>query len=183
MATDKQMTREQLLDEAENRAYRYEQEYRVCSQCSLLTVMELFEIKADDAVKAATGFAGGMGRTGSACGAFTGGVMALSLLYGRDLQTMTHSDPDRRFKGREKLELKLGQLIKRLRARFEEEFGSILCDDIEKKIFGRSFDKWDPADREEKERLGGHQNKCPMVVGKGTRWVVELILDEKAPAD
>jgi C_GCAxxG_C_C family probable redox protein len=74
------MPKKELLEEAERRAYRYEQEYRVCSQCALLTIQELFGLKADDALKAATGFAGGMGRTGSVCGAFTGGVMALGLL-------------------------------------------------------------------------------------------------------
>jgi C_GCAxxG_C_C family probable redox protein len=174
------MSDKELLQEAETRAYRYEQEYRDCSQCTLLAIQEVFGLGGDDALKAATGFAGGIGRTGSVCGAFIGGVMALGLLYGRDRETMKHSDEEVRFRRREEIEHRLGTLIKNLRARFEEEYGSIICNDIEGKLFGRSFDKWNPDERKEKDRLGGHDDKCPSVVGKATRWVAELILEEKA---
>ena len=54
-----------------------QREYHSCSQCTLLTVQEMFGLPGDDALKAATGFAGGIGRTGSVCGAVLGGVMAL----------------------------------------------------------------------------------------------------------
>jgi len=177
------MSKEELLEEAESRAYKYEQEYRDCSQCTLLAIQEVFGLKGEDALKAATGFAGGIGRTGSICGALIGGVMALGLLYGRDLQTMKHPDPEVRFHRREEIELRLGRFTKKLCERFKEEYGSTLCNDIETKIFGRSFDKWNPADRKEKDRLGGHQDKCPRVVGKAARWVVELILEERNKND
>ena len=81
---------------------------------------------------------------------------------------------------REEIELRLGTLIKKLRAKFDEEYGSIICNDIETRLFGRSFDKWNPEDRKEKERLGGHDDKCPKVVGKATRWVAQLILEEQS---
>jgi C_GCAxxG_C_C family probable redox protein len=132
-------------------------------------------LRSDDALKAATAFGGGIGRKGSACGALIGGSMALSLLYGRSYDDM--------MKGYESskgpLEGKLDLLIKKLGERFEQEYNSLLCNDIEKKIFGRSFDKWNPADRAKKEEMGGHKDKCPSVVGKAARWVAELILDEK----
>jgi hypothetical protein len=51
------------------------------------------------------------------------------------------SDEDMRFKCKEEIALKLDGLTKKLRAKFEAEYGSICCDDIETKIFGRSFDK------------------------------------------
>jgi len=78
------MSDKELLQEVEKRAYKYEQECRDCSQCTLLAIQEVFDLAGDDALKAATGFAGGIGRSGSVCGAFIGGVMALGLLYGRD---------------------------------------------------------------------------------------------------
>jgi hypothetical protein len=28
--------------------------------------------------------------------------------------------------------------------------------------------------------MGAYKDKCPSVVGKGARWVAELILDERA---
>jgi len=173
------MSEKEILEDVEKRAYKYEQEYRDCSQCVLLAIQEVFNLPGDDALKAATGFAGGIGRTGSVCGAFIGGVMALGLLYGRDRETMKHPDEEVRFHRREDIESRLGTLIKKLRGRFDEEYGSIICDDIEVKLFGRSFDKWNPEERDEKARLGGYEGKCPTVVGNAARWTAELIMEER----
>ena len=132
-------------------------------------------MKSDEALKAATAFGGGIGRMGSACGALIGGAMALSLFYGR-----TYEDMQKGYQGsKEKTEGKLPLLTRKLAEKFKKEYNSLLCDDIEKKLFGRSFDKWNPAEREEKEKMGGHRDKCPSVVGKASRWVAELILDEQ----
>lgn len=170
----------ELLEEIEKRAHMYAKEYHSCSQCTLLTIQEMFDLPGEDVLKAATGFAGGIGRMGSVCGAVLGGVMALGLFYGRDRETMKHPDAEVRAQRRGEIELKIGTLIKKLCAKFDQEYGSIICNDIETKIFGRSFDKWNPDDRKEKERLGGHDDKCPKVVGKATRWVAELILEEQS---
>ncbi len=173
------MERNRILQEVEERGYRYEQEYRDCAQCTLLTIQETFDLKGEEALKAATGFAGGIGRSSSVCGAFTGGVMALGLLFGRDGQTMKHPDPEVRLDRFREIEDRLDRLIKRLSDRFAEKYGSTICKDIETKLFGRSFDKWNPEERKEKDRLGGHLDKCPGVVGHATRWVAELILEER----
>ena len=173
------MSEKELLEEVEKRAFKYSQEYKACSQCTLLPIQEVFDLTSDDVLKGATGFAGGIGRSGSVCGALSGGVMALGLLYGRDGETMKHPDENVRSRRREEIEEKLGILIKKLRSKFEEDYGTIICDDIETKLFGRSFDKWNPEDREEKGRLGGYEDKCPTVVGKAARWVAELILEEQ----
>jgi C_GCAxxG_C_C family probable redox protein len=173
-------TETDLLKEVEEKGFKYGKEYHCCSQCVLLATQEAFDLPGEDALKAATGFAGGIGRTGSVCGALSGGVMAFGLLYGRDHESMTHPDPDVRKERREAIENKLGMLVKRLRERFEKEYGSMLCDDIEVKLFGRSFDKWNPEDRKEKVRLGAYGDKCPSVVSKTARWVAEMILEEQS---
>jgi C_GCAxxG_C_C family probable redox protein len=141
----------------------------------LLVIEELFDLQSDDALKAASAFGGGIGRMGSACGALTGGAMAFSLLYGRSHEDMLEGYRS----GKPKSGEKLAVLTRKLGEKFKEEYGSFLCDDIEKKVFGRSFDKWNPADREKKEEMGGHKDKCPSVVGKASRWAAELILDEQ----
>ena len=133
-------------------------------------------MKSDDALKAASAFGGGIGRMGSACGALTGGAMVLSLLYGRSHWEMLEGHRS----GKPKSGEKLAVLTRKLGEKFKDEYGSFLCDDIEKRIFGQSFDKWNPADRQKKEELGGHKDKCPSVVGKASRWVAELILDEQS---
>ena len=130
-------------------------------------------------MRAATGFAGGIGRNGSVCGGYTGGVMALSILYGRDVETMKYPDPEERMNRFHQIEGRLNDLIKALTEKFNAEYGSTICNDIETKLFGRSFDKWNPEDRKEKEKLGGYKEKCPSVVGNAARWIAELILEEQ----
>jgi len=115
------MSDKKLLEEIEKRAFTYSQEYKACSQCTLLAIQEVFGLTNDDVLKAATGFAGGIGRTGSVCGALSGGVMALGLLYGRDGETIKHPDNEVRSRRREEIEERLGTLIKKLRSKFEEE--------------------------------------------------------------
>jgi C_GCAxxG_C_C family probable redox protein len=66
-------------------------------------------------LKVASGFGGGMGRTGEVCGAITGAVLAIGLRYG----------------GREKgdrvaLEVVYGK-TRELVARFRQKHGAILC--------------------------------------------------------
>jgi hypothetical protein len=87
--------------------------------------------------------------------------MAFGLLFGRDLPTMKHPDSDLRHKLREDTELRMGNLIDKFCQRFEAEYGSILCSEIENKVFGRYFNKKNPEDRKEKNRLGGHVDKYP----------------------
>ena len=65
-----------------------EQYYRngdfYCSEAVVKTIVDAFEIDAPaDVVKMASGFPVGMGGMGCTCGALTGGVMALGLIYGR----------------------------------------------------------------------------------------------------
>lgn len=108
-----------------------------------------------------------------------GGVMALGILYGRDVETMTYADPEERMNRFHQIEGKLNDLIKVLTEKFNAEYGSTICNDIETKLFGRSFDKWNPEDRKEKDRLGGYKEKCPSVVGNAARWIAELILEEQ----
>jgi hypothetical protein len=66
----------------------------------------------------------------------------------------------------------------KLHDKFINEYGSILCKDIQKKIMGRSFNLWDPKDYEEFEKAGGHTDKCPDVVGKAAEWTVEILYDD-----
>lgn len=155
------------------KAYEYEKEYYGCSQCVLLAIQEVLGPKSDPALMAATGFAGGIGLTGSTCGALIGGVMAAGLKFGRDRETFLSHDPERvRFKSYE--------LAMRLCKRFEEEYGSYICRDIQEKLFGRWYNLSDPGQFEEFEDAGGHGPKgCPTVVGNAARWAAELILESK----
>ena len=106
--------------------------------------------------------------------------MLLGLLFGRDRETMTYPDESIRTERREKITNRLQELILRFRERFTQEYGSTKCNDIEMKIFGRSFESMNKEERDEKDRLGGHEDKCPIVLGKAARWAAELIMEEQA---
>ena len=56
----------------------------LCSESVLKALAESFGIKNELIPRIATGFGGGMGRSGEVCGAVSGAFMGLSLLYGRD---------------------------------------------------------------------------------------------------
>lgn len=169
---------EELLDKIEKKAFYYEAHHHDCCQCVLLTLQEAFELSGESAFKAATGFAGGMGRTGQVCGGVTGSIMAFGLLWGRDMKLMMHPDEQERLDQLETIELKIRALIKKLQKRFTEEYGGFTCDEVQTKIFGKPYSKGTPEEREEMERLGGHKDKCPSVAGKAARWAAELILEE-----
>jgi C_GCAxxG_C_C family probable redox protein len=54
-----------------------------CAQSVLFSYSDKLGITGDLALRAACGFGGGMGRKQEVCGAVTGGILALGLMYGR----------------------------------------------------------------------------------------------------
>lgn len=55
-----------------------------CSEAVVKTIIDEFQIDvSEDVIKIASGFPVGMGGMGCTCGALTGGVMAIGLVYGR----------------------------------------------------------------------------------------------------
>jgi len=58
-----------------------------CAESVLQAVAENCGIKSGIIPAIATGFCGGLGRTGRICGAVTGGVLGLNLVFGRSSHT------------------------------------------------------------------------------------------------
>ncbi len=104
----------------------------------------------------ATGFGGGIGRKGSLCGAFTGGIMAIGMKMGRE-------DPG----DRETL-LKVYERCQQFWKRFEKEFGSCYCYDL----IGCRLDQ-----EEERQRwlASGGMEKCKEFVEKTAEMLCEFI--------
>jgi C_GCAxxG_C_C family probable redox protein len=149
--------------------WKYEQDYGGCSQCVIAALQDAFGIQNDAVFKAATGLAaGGGGYTDGSCGAYAGALMMLGLLRGRargdfpDAMQMAGSFA----------------LAGRLRERFIREYGSVICRDIQTKIFGRPYYLADPEEFQKFEKAGAHQDHCPGVVGRAARWAAELIIEE-----
>jgi C_GCAxxG_C_C family probable redox protein len=151
--------------------YMYERDYKGCAQCTLAAVLDLLEREEPTLFRSANGFAAGMSLYGDGvCGGYSGGVMALGLFAGR---TRENFDGDRAEKD------KCYALTKRLHDRFIENYGTVICGEVHKEIFGRSFSLRVLEDKPAFEEAGAHnKDKCPVVVGSAAAWVAEILVDE-----
>lgn len=148
---------------------KYEQVYRGCSQCVVAALQDAMNIRNNDVFKAATGLAAGGGATtDGSCGAYSGAIMVISSLLGRERDNFTDSD---------KVNLMNFKLVRKLRDKFIQEYGSVVCCDVQRKIFGRSYYLVDPDEFQKFEKAGAHEKHCPDVVGKAARWVAEIIIE------
>ncbi len=91
-----------------------------CAQSVLYSYAGKLGLSTDTALKVANGFGAGMGRKQETCGAVSGAVLVLSLIYGRG----EHDD-------RQVQDYNYAR-IRELIDRFEAEFGTIYC----KKLLG-----------------------------------------------
>ncbi len=163
-----------MTENAAEKAYelgkKYEQTYRGCSQCVIAALQDTFDIRNDDVFKAATGLAGGsaMACDGS-CGAYAGAILMLSTVLGRERDKF--DDP-------EGIRFRTHQLVGKLRQKFIDEYGSVVCRNIQTKVLGRYYYLADPDEYEKFHNAGAHDIYCPEVVGKAARWAAELILAE-----
>lgn len=150
-------------DEAYNRALNYELEYGCCPQCVLATVQELVGHVTDETIKASHGLSGGGGLMGQGtCGALTGGLLALSAKKGRDR--------DKLGKGKFINNFKKG---KELADRFQETFGGVRCEELQKQFTGRTYDMWNADEYQQFDKDRG--NQCAHATGMVTKWVIEML--------
>jgi len=89
-----------------------------CAEVITKTMLEMFSGKPHpEATRAASVFGGGIGgSTEELCGAFTGGVIALGYLLGRDAPGDNMRDA--------------GVLVKEFKSRFQTQFGTLRCRDL-----------------------------------------------------
>jgi C_GCAxxG_C_C family probable redox protein len=165
------MDGESIPSRAHRLASEYESNNRGCAQCSLAGLQDTFEMADDDVFRSASGLAGGIALTNlGTCGALAGGCMAISMLFGRRREEF--EDPDRK-------RMVSYRLCKQLAERFVEEYGSVLCRDIQEVHLGREYDLWDEEDSLEFNEVAYIQGGCPTVVGKGAEWAAEIIMENK----
>ncbi len=160
---------EELLQKAYDKAYKYEAERGSCPQCVYSALMEALDIGNKETVKDLDALAGGTALSAQGtCGALIGGLCAISSIYGRTYEDFSKGERRRR----------IFMYSKKLYDKFMDEYGSILCKDVHKKLFGRTFNLMDKKDYAEFEKMGAHVDKCPEVSGKTARWAAEIILED-----
>jgi C_GCAxxG_C_C family probable redox protein len=160
---------ENILTKAFQNAKRHEMESGGCSQCALTGIFEALDIENADVFKAAAGLADGVGLTGDGhCGALSGGVMAISYLYGRKKED---------FGDMMKL-LDSCILSKKLHDQFLEKYGTCRCADIQTKFFGRFFNLYDPSEFKAAAKAGV-LDTCSTLVGEAARMATRIILEKR----
>ena len=157
---------ERLIMEIEETADKNAEKYRGCSQWALYALQQHLNLWNIDVFRAASGFAGGVGGSGELCGALSGGLLAIGFVYGRD--TLEPIETSEAFNNSME---RCAQLCDR----FKEEFGGINCRDVQKQLFGRS---WDMRNTREKDDFLSREdvNKCSnVVIKKVARLAAQVI--------
>jgi C_GCAxxG_C_C family probable redox protein len=180
------LNRDDFLEKAYRLGFEYEKRFGGCSQCTLLALEELLNLDTSGVFAAAHALCAGAGLSGKgSCGALSGGILAIGLKYGREKSDLSIIEVARHQMSRSgssshipRIELKSFELSKKLIDRFMDEYGGVTCENIQKKLMGRSYDSWDPEDYRMFEEAGGHVDKCTSVVGNAVRWVAEIFLEE-----
>jgi len=123
-----------------------------CSEAVVKTIKDAFVLDYDDSVIAlASGFPIGIGRSGCTCGAVTGGVMALGMVFGR-------TQP------RDERVNKALALAKELHDEFRNNHKSLCC-----RVLTKDLTLGTPA----------HKEQCVALTGEVAECVARLILREK----
>ena len=134
-----------------------------CAESVLTAIAEHKGIESELIPRIATGFCGGTARTSGPCGALSGGVIALNMLYGRD------SSDDSRSK-----ELNY-DLVARFVREFERRFGSRICTDL----IGCDLGTEEGRAKYEEEKL---VEKCYDITEGATGILADLIQEADALA-
>jgi len=127
-----------------------------CAESVLLAIAEAKGIKSDLIPRIASGFCGGIARTGGMCGAVTGGIMALNIVYGRDTAAQSK-------------ELNYQKVQEFVQA-FKLRYGTMNCSEL------TGCDLSTEEGLEQFSFLNRHE-KCTELTAEATSMVLELIDD------
>jgi C_GCAxxG_C_C family probable redox protein len=152
--------------------FEYEKNYRGCAQCLISTIFKFTGKNNNSLFQSASGLSGGMALCGDgACGGYSGGIMIMGSFIGRRFEMLEVN-------GDKEAQSQAYQMAQRLHDKFIETYGSVICADIHKQIFGKSFCLRSKEVRKEFEEAGAHLDKCTTVVAMAASWVADILSDE-----
>lgn len=163
------MTKQEKIELAVKTAREAQLRDDVCARSVFVGLQTIFPRITDDMITAALSLAGGSGAASGSCGAYCCGQLAVGLYKNHPLSE--------ELENRELQEVGYMNFTS-YRDRFRAQMGSILCPDIHKKLFGRSYHLDDPEDEAAFIALEGHVEKCALPVETATRIAAEMILSE-----
>ena len=137
--------------------------FGTCSQTSFYVLNNAFNLKAEEFVKALVSMPG-IALRGETCGAVSGSLMAIALVYEEEI-----FDEERK-----RLSQKPSYSFC---TEFETEYSSTRCRDVIEHVSGKKYNVTKPEDY---ELLGqeGVYNHCPGVVKKAAHIAAKIILEK-----
>lgn len=166
LAENRLMPRDLVKQMLDQKVDQYMQRSHHCAQSSFLALSEQFELEGEQVFKALTPLPG-IAERGETCGAVTGPLMAMGLIYGRGTQQMDNW---------ERYQSSLGP-AGRFCEHFEKEFGTTLCHKVQEGKFGKCYRLTDPGELQEFQNDGATE-KCSEVVRSAVHMAAEIILDD-----
>ncbi len=136
-------------------AINYHLEGYNCAQSVLLAMFEHWNGKNELIPKVATAFGGGIGRSGSVCGALTGGVIFIGAKYGTN-----NSSAEERAKAYD--------LANKFYSQFRTRNGSVLC----RELIGYNLS--DPEEMERAKKANVFHEKCSGFIKSAVEILLEI---------
>lgn len=160
-ASDK--SKEEIYNQLDELVDKYFPIFRTCSQTSFFALNEVFELKAENIVKALAPFPGIAAR-GETCGSVTGSILAIALIY----------ENDNIFNEKNKLSMNPSVAFC---TQFENEFCSTRCRDVIEHVTKKKYEITKPEDYKKPEDDGAFEH-CPYVIKQAVHYAAELILEK-----
>jgi hypothetical protein len=168
------LSREQLLEEAYQKGGNYVRNTGGCASCTMAALRDILGFDAG-LVKASTSLSGGTAEQFlGTCGVLSAGVLVLGHYIGRPAEKM--SDKESIQENREAVKVS-HETAQKLADKFVKEYGTVTCSGLHRKLLGRIFCLTDKEELGKFVNLGGMEVAAD-IVGKGARWVMEVLLDE-----
>lgn len=184
-------SRQEILKKAAELGMEYEIKYVGCAPATFCAIVDALrwgemEIVPEDLedrlFEGLSNLAGGVGISGDgSCGCVSGSTVAISLALGVPREEQQERDART---------VIFRAVQKAVVDKFYEKYGSLICKDIQRKLFGKSYDLRIPEMREEFLREGGTFDigeRVPRrwfckttdcIISQAAMWAVDCILDE-----
>ena len=143
------MTKQEIIDLCGKTAKEAQIRDDVCSRSTLIGLKAYFDIP-EDVIRASSNLCGGAGASSGSCGTYTCGQLAVGLKYNRTAEE-----------------------------ELEKEFGTTLCPEIHKQVFGRSYIYTNPEDAEAYFKVTDHHIRCAETVERATRLIAAMLLEDE----
>jgi len=156
-------TDEEIFSALDELVDKYFPVFGTCSQTSFYALNKVFNLNADEFVKALASMPG-VALRGETCGGVSGSLLAIAMMYEEEI-----FDEERKRLSREP--------SYRFCAEFEKEYGSTRCRDVIEHVTGKEYNITKPEDY---QLLGqeGVYNHCPAIIKKAVHLAAQIILEK-----